>query len=117
MKVKRVLLPMLLILVTGLLSVPLMVGASSDKVKGPECPTVIQMGEVDITVPASELVGSADLQFIRCAGMNIQVTGGSMLETPVIINAFAHHDQLMLRVYLQEPQPGPMDVTVWWRVD
>ncbi len=105
---------LLLGLVIGLLAIPLAAGAAA---KPPTCPTAVQSGEVDITIPAGETVGRADLQFTRCAGMNVQVTGGSMLETPIIINAIAHHDYLLLRAYLQEPHPGPFDVTIWWRVD
>jgi hypothetical protein len=100
-----------------MLNASLATGASGGIAKGPGCPTVAQMGEVDITIPAGELVGSAEFQFTRCAGMNIQVTGGSMLDTPIIINAIAHQDHLILKAYLQKPQPGPLDVTLWWRVD
>ena len=116
MKSKR-LLKLILILVFGLLNASLAAGASDGITKGSECPAVIQRGEVDITILPGEVVGSAELQFTPCARMNIQVTGGSMLETPIIINAIAHHDILLLRAYLLEPQPGPLSVTIWWRVD
>ena len=117
MKVKRFLPALFLILVIGLLTVPLAAGAATGTGNPPECPAVVQSGEVHITILAGETVGEAVLQFLPCAGMNVQVTGGSMLETPIIINAITHQDYLILRAYLQEPQPGPVDVTVWWRVD
>ena len=117
MKEKRFLLPLFMILIVGLMMVPLVAGAADGIANQPECPMVLQRGEIDITIPAGETVGGAELQFIPCAGMNVQVTGGSMLETPIIINAITHQDYLILRAYLQQPQPGPMDVTLWWRVE
>lgn len=117
MKGKRPLQLFIYIFILGLLNASSATGASDAITKRPDCPTILQMGELDISIPAGEMVGSAELQFTRCAGMNVQVTGGLMLETPVIINAIAHQDILILRAYLQEPQPGPVDVTVWWRVD
>ena len=117
MNAKRFFLPLFLILIVGLLTIPLVAGAADGIANQPECPTVLQRGEINITIPAGETVGRAELQFLPCAGMNVQVTGGSMLETPVVINAHTHQDVLLLRSYLLEPQPGPFDVTLWWRVD
>lgn len=117
MKGKRLLQLFFLLSIFGLLNAQLATGASDGTSKGPECPTVLQMGEVVITIPAGQLVGRAELQFLPCVGTNVQATGGSMLETPIIINAITHQNYLILRAYLQESQPGPVDVTVWWRVD
>lgn len=117
MKTKRFLLFLYLIVIVGLLAVPLAADTADGIVKPAECPTVVQSGEIDITIPAGETVGRVEQQFIRCPGMSIQVSGGSMLELPIIINVIAHHDYLILRAYLQEPQPGPVEVTIWWIVE
>jgi hypothetical protein len=117
MKGNRFLQSLFLILILGMFSVPLAALASAVATEKPTCPTVVQSGEVEIRIPAGEETGAMELQFIRCSGMNIQVTGGTMLQTPVVVNAVAHHDYLILQAFLQESQPGPVDVTVWWRVD
>jgi hypothetical protein len=81
------------------------------------CPADVQMGEVNLTIPAEEMAGTTEVQIVRCSGMNLQVTAGMMLQTPVVANGIVHHDSLILTVHLLEPEPGPVDVTVWWRVE
>jgi hypothetical protein len=83
----------------------------------PACPTVIQKGEITVTIPAGETSGTVEQPITRCAGMNVQVTGGTLNRTPAIVNAIVHQNRLLLSVHLLAPQPGPTDFTIWWRVD
>ncbi len=120
MKKKQYLWPLFLLMAIVWLGVALVTNGTADAEAEGVCPRfarVVQRGELIITIPAEETAAFELVQITPCPDMNIQVTGGSMLNTPIVINGNVHQDWLILNAYLLEPQPGPMDVTVWWRLD
>jgi hypothetical protein len=114
---RRILLPILFLLAVALLRVGQLRSTSTSPFVEPACPAVLQQGELTLTIPAGSTSATVEQQFIRCTATNVQVTGGTMNRTPLIINAVVHHDQILVSANLLAPQPGPTDVTVWWRVD
>ena len=120
MKRNRFVFSLFLVLALGLLGVVLVSGVtagSDDFGDCPDAPDVLQRGQAIITIPAGASEASEIVQVFSCSGMNVQASGGSMLNTPIVVNAIVHQDQLILTAHLIKPQPGPVDVTVWWRVD
>jgi hypothetical protein len=118
MFIKKVTLTILLVIVVGtLMTVSSGRTQAAPLSKNPTCPTEIQMGEVNIMIPARELSGRTEIQIDRCPGLNVHTTGGMMLDAPVVVNAVVHQDSLVITTHLLAPQPGPVDVTVYWRVD
>jgi hypothetical protein len=120
MKRKKYLLPLFLLLVVvwlGAALVSAVTAGSDDFGDCPDAAAVLQRGKVIINIPAGANTASEIVQVFPCAGMNVQASGGSMLNTPIVINAIVHQDSLILTANLIKSQPGPVDVVVWWRVD
>lgn len=107
---------LLVVAVVQMSAVVVMSAAATPSVE-PACPTVVQRGAMTVTIPAGSTSVTAEQPIIRCVDLAVQVTGGTMNRTPVIINAVVHHDQLLVTANLLAPQPGPTDVTLWWRAD
>ncbi|MDX1436652.1 MAG: hypothetical protein R3335_07575 [Anaerolineales bacterium] len=74
-----------------------------------------QMGQVEVTIPAGETLHYAEVPVPLCPYSNIQLSGGSALAVPVILNGYIHHGTLVIRVHLTEADVGPVDVTIWWQ--
>ena len=78
------------------------------------CPP--QMGQVVATIAAGELSAVVENPIDLCPNMNVQLSGGSSLQVPIILNARVHQGVLIITASLLHYEEGPVDVTVWWHV-
>ena len=75
-----------------------------------------QMGQVVVTIPAGETQGLVATPINFCPKINVQLTGGSSGQLPIILNAKLHQGFLITTAHLLNPEEGPVDVVIWWQV-